>query len=79
MTDAVNSGNIFEDISSLARSAGALNMGQSLAEFGWPTDMLAVAAEAVLDGKANQYPPSMGLDCLRSAIASHYRVHQGTV
>ena len=67
---------VFERMSALAASHNAVNLGQGFPDFGWPDEILAAAARAVVDG-SNQYPPSRGLPELRSAIAEHYRRHQG--
>lgn len=66
---------IFETMSRLAREHGAVNLGQGFPDFGWPDDVLAKAAEAVLQG-SNQYAPMRGLPELREAIAAHYGKHQ---
>lgn len=66
---------IFEHMSGLARTHGAVNLGQGFPDFGWPDDVLAHAAEA-MRGEANQYPPMRGLPELRQAVADHYRRHQ---
>jgi aspartate/methionine/tyrosine aminotransferase len=67
---------IFEKMSVLAREHGAVNLGQGFPDFGWPEDVLAKAAEAVLKG-SNQYAPMRGLPELREAVAAHYGRHQG--
>lgn len=67
---------IFEHMSGLARTHGAVNLGQGFPDFGWPEDVLAKAAEA-LTGMASQYPPMRGAAALREAVADHYRAHQG--
>jgi len=67
---------IFETMSARARATGAINLGQGFPDSGWPRDVLAVAADALLTGD-NQYPPMPGLPALRSAIAGHYQLHQG--
>ncbi|HEV2080783.1 MAG TPA: aminotransferase [Allosphingosinicella sp.] len=66
---------IFETMSRLAREHGAVNLGQGFPDFGWPDDVLAKAAEAVLEG-SNQYAPMRGLSELREAVAEHYGRHQ---
>jgi aspartate/methionine/tyrosine aminotransferase len=63
-------------MSALAMEHGAVNLGQGFPDFGWPNDVLAAAAEAVLNG-SNQYAPMQGLPALREAVAEHYRTHQG--
>jgi N-succinyldiaminopimelate aminotransferase len=66
---------IFEHMSGLARTHGAVNLGQGFPDFGWPADVLAKAAEG-MTGEANQYPPMRGLPELRQAVADHYQRHQ---
>jgi len=67
---------IFETMSIAAREHGAVNLGQGFPDFGWPQDVLAKAAEALVTG-SNQYPPMRGLAELRQAVAAHYARHQG--
>ena len=67
---------VFERMSLLAAEHGAVNLGQGFPDFGWPDEILGVAAGALKDG-SNQYPPSRGLPALRQAIAVHYGRHQG--
>ncbi|MEA3041890.1 MAG: N-succinyldiaminopimelate aminotransferase [Sphingomonadales bacterium] len=67
---------VFAHMSALAAEHGAVNLGQGFPDFGWPEDVLARAAEAVLHG-SNQYAPMRGLAELREAVAVHYRTHQG--
>jgi N-succinyldiaminopimelate aminotransferase len=66
---------IFERMSGLARTHGAVNLGQGFPDFGWPDDVVAYAAKALTAG-SNQYPPMRGLAELRQAVADHYRKHQ---
>ena len=61
---------IFEVMSALARAHDAINLGQGFPDGGYPADVVAQAAEALVDGW-NQYPPMMGLPVLRQAIARH--------
>ena len=63
---------VFEEISMLARSTGAINLGQGFPESAGPLDVRQAAADAVING-SNQYPPMMGIDPLRGAVADHYR------
>ena len=65
---------VFERMSLLAAEHGAVNLGQGFPDFGWPDEVLAEAARAVVED-SNQYTPSRGLPRLRQAIASHYRRH----
>ena len=67
---------VFEQMSAIARTNGAVNLGQGFPDFGWPDDVLQCAAEALRTG-SNQYPPMRGLPELREAVAAHYRRHQG--
>jgi aspartate/methionine/tyrosine aminotransferase len=67
---------IFAHMSALAIEHGAVNLGQGFPDFGWPDDVLATAAQAVIAG-SNQYAPMRGLPELRRAVVEHYRHHQG--
>src|SRR5687767_2210111 len=69
---------IFEHMSGLARAHEAVNLGQGFPDFGWPDDVVARAAEALISG-SNQYAPMPGLPELRRAVADHYGAHQGLV
>ncbi len=68
--------NVFTRMSALAVEHGAVNLGQGFPDFGWPDDVVARAAEALVSG-SNQYAPMPGLPELRRAVADHYRAHQG--
>ena len=67
---------IFEEMSGLARSLGAINLGQGFPDDPGPEAIRARAADAVLNGY-NQYPPMAGLPELRQAVAGHYARTQG--
>lgn len=67
---------VFERMSLLAAKHGAVNLGQGFPDFGWPDEILDVAARALKEA-SNQYPPSRGLPALREAVAAHYRRHHG--
>ncbi|MBF0094467.1 MAG: aminotransferase, partial [Alphaproteobacteria bacterium] len=67
---------IFEVVSGLAREHGAVNLGQGAPEGMEPADVVARAAQAVLDGP-NQYPPLMGTPGLRRAVAAHEKRFYG--
>jgi aspartate/methionine/tyrosine aminotransferase len=67
---------IFTRMSALAVEHGAVNLGQGFPDFGWPDDVVARAAEALISG-SNQYAPMPGLPELRRAVAEHYCAHQG--
>jgi aspartate/methionine/tyrosine aminotransferase len=67
--------NVFTRMSALAVEHGAVNLGQGFPDFGWPDDVVARAAEALVSG-SNQYAPMTGSPELRRAIADHYGAHQ---
>ncbi|MBF0128691.1 MAG: aminotransferase [Alphaproteobacteria bacterium] len=67
---------IFEVVSGLAREHGAVNLGQGAPEGMEPADVVARAAQAILDGP-NQYPPLMGTPGLRRAVAAHEKRFYG--
>jgi aspartate/methionine/tyrosine aminotransferase len=62
---------IFEEMSGLARTLGAVNLGQGFPDDPGPEAIRAKAADAVVNGY-NQYPPMAGLPELRQAVAAHY-------
>ncbi len=62
---------VFEEMSGLARTLGAINLGQGFPDDLGPEAIRAKAADAVLNGY-NQYPPMRGLPELRQAVARHY-------
>jgi N-succinyldiaminopimelate aminotransferase len=62
---------IFETMSGLARTHGAINLGQGFPDAPGPEDLRRLAAEAVIHG-SNQYAPSRGLPELRAAVVEHY-------
>ncbi len=61
---------IFAEMSALAASTGAINLGQGFPDTDGPREVAEAAAAAVLNGP-NQYPPGPGLLDLRTAIAEH--------
>jgi len=63
-------------MSGLARTLGAINLGQGFPDDPGPEPLRAKAADAVLNGY-NQYPPMAGLPDLRQAVAGHYARTQG--
>jgi aspartate/methionine/tyrosine aminotransferase len=67
---------IFEEMSGLARSLGAVNLGQGFPDAPGPAYVRRKAADAVLNGY-NQYPPMAGIPELRQAVARHYNARQG--
>jgi len=67
---------IFEVMSRLANEHGAINLGQGFPDEDGPSDLRRKAAQALLDGP-NQYPPMMGIEALRRAVAGHNRRFYG--
>jgi N-succinyldiaminopimelate aminotransferase len=67
---------IFEEMSTLARERGAINLGQGFPDEEGPEDVRRVAADALFT-RSNQYPPSRGSPELRAAVAEHYNRLQG--
>ena len=61
---------IFGEMSALAASTGAINLGQGFPDEDGPIEVLDAARQAIKDG-ANQYPPALGMPVLREAIAAH--------
>ncbi|WP_443050587.1 aminotransferase class I/II-fold pyridoxal phosphate-dependent enzyme [Streptomyces sp. H27-D2] len=61
---------IFTEMTELARSTGAVNLGQGVPELESPAALLKDVADAVLAGN-NQYPPAVGFPALREAVAAH--------
>ncbi|MCP1337673.1 aminotransferase [Futiania mangrovi] len=67
---------VFETMSCLAREHDAINLGQGFPDDPGPEAVRRAAADAVVDGW-NQYPPMMGLDAAREALAAFYAAEQG--
>ena len=64
---------IFAEMSELAVSTGSVNLGQGFPDTDGPTEIAQAAADAILAGHGNQYPPGTGIPELRRAIAAHQR------
>jgi len=62
---------IFAEMSARALATGAVNLGQGFPDVDGPAEIAKAAAEAVLTGKGNQYPPGPGIPELRNAVADH--------
>jgi N-succinyldiaminopimelate aminotransferase len=62
---------IFAEMSALATATGAVNLGQGFPDTDGPAEIARAAADAVITGKGNQYPPGPGIPELRQAIAAH--------
>jgi N-succinyldiaminopimelate aminotransferase len=67
---------IFEEITTLAGQAGAINLGQGFPDEDGPASMLEAARSAIAGG-ANQYAPGKGIPALREAIAAHQQRFYG--
>ncbi|MBH0010010.1 aminotransferase class I/II-fold pyridoxal phosphate-dependent enzyme [Salinibacterium sp. SWN1162] len=67
---------IFAEMSALAVSSGAINLGQGFPDEDGPIEVLDAARKAISDG-TNQYPPGNGLPVLRNAIAEHQQRFYG--
>lgn len=63
---------IFAEMSALAVSTGAINLGQGFPDEDGPAEVLEAARQAISDG-VNQYPPGLGMPVLRTAIAAHQK------
>jgi len=61
---------IFAEMSALAVSTGAINLGQGFPDEDGPSEVLEAARQAISDG-VNQYPPGLGFPVLREAISAH--------
>src|SRR5487761_1468120 len=68
---------IFAEMSALAVETGSVNLGQGFPDTDGPSAVAQAAANAVLDGRGNQYPPGPGVPELRKAIADHQRRFYG--
>ena len=67
---------IFAEMSALAVSTGAINLGQGFPDSDGPAEVLDAAVAAIRSGH-NQYPPGPGIPALREAIARHQRRFYG--
>lgn len=61
---------VFAEMSALAASTGALNLGQGFPDEDGPAAVLEEAVAAIQRGE-NQYPPGIGTSLLREAVARH--------
>jgi aspartate/methionine/tyrosine aminotransferase len=63
-------------MSSLANQHGAINLGQGFPDTDGPLALRERAAQALIEGP-NQYPPMMGAEALRQALAAHAKRFYG--
>lgn len=68
---------IFTEINNLAIAHNAVNLGQGMPDFDGPGAVIEAAVDALLSGKANQYPPGAGVFDLRKGIAHHAGTNYG--
>ena len=64
---------IFAEMSALAAETGAVNLGQGFPDTDGPREIARLAADAILAGRGNQYPPGPGVPELRQAVAWHQK------
>jgi len=68
---------IFTEMSALAASTGAINLGQGFPDTDGPPEIVAAVETALRSGAANQYAPLAGVPQLCAAIAAHQRRRYG--
>ena len=68
---------IFAEMSALAVATGSVNLGQGFPDVDGPAEIARAAADAILSGRGNQYPPGRGIPELRQAIADHQQRYYG--
>src|SRR6516162_3086400 len=61
----------FAEVPARALVTGSVNLGQEFPDQDGPAKNAEVAADAILAGRGNQYPPGPGVPELRQAIAAH--------
>ncbi len=67
---------VFEHMSGLARTLGAINLGQGFPDDPPPPALTQAASRAMIE-RSQHYPPSAGLPELRDAVARFYGRTQG--
>jgi N-succinyldiaminopimelate aminotransferase len=68
---------IFAEMSALAVATGSVNLGQGFPDVDGPRAVAQAAADAIMAGHGNQYPPGPGIPELRRAIADHQQRFYG--
>ncbi len=68
---------IFAEMSELAVATGSVNLGQGFPDTDGPAAIAKAAADAIMSGRGNQYPPGAGVPELRTAIAAHQQRFYG--
>jgi len=67
---------IFSEMSALALATGSINLGQGFPDTDGPDSIKQAAIRAIEVGH-NQYPPGIGIEPLRRAIAAHQERYYG--
>lgn len=67
---------IFEEMTTLAVSTGAINLGQGFPDEDGPVE-IKDAAQAAIAAGANQYAPGKGVAALREAVSTHQQRFYG--
>jgi N-succinyldiaminopimelate aminotransferase len=68
---------IFGVMSARALATNSVNLGQGFPDVDGPPAIARAAADAVLTGHGNQYPPAIGIPELRRAVAAHQQRFYG--
>jgi N-succinyldiaminopimelate aminotransferase len=68
---------IFGVMSARAIATNSINLGQGFPDVDGPPGIAKAAADAVMTGKGNQYPPATGIPELRNAVARHQQRFYG--
>jgi N-succinyldiaminopimelate aminotransferase len=68
---------IFGEMSARALATKSINLGQGFPDVDGPPAIAQAAADAVLKGLGNQYPPAIGIPELRAAVTRHQRRFYG--
>ena len=68
---------VFGVMSARAVATNSVNLGQGFPDVDGPPAIARAAAEAVLAGRGNQYPPATGIPELRHAVARHQQRYYG--
>lgn len=67
---------VFSEMNIMAQEAGAVNLGQGAPDYDALPDVINAAVQA-LNGGLNQYPPGLGMQKTREAIAAHAKRFYG--
>ena len=64
-------------MSARAVATGSINLGQGFPDRDGPVTVAQAAADAIMAGRGNQYPPGPGIPELREAVAAHQQARYG--